>query len=129
MGKVHPKTRVPHVAVIANSCITMALALSGTFTKLVVLSTLAAAIVYFIGCIACLILRKRDVKSVGEPLKLRITPVIAVVGMLGMAAIVAQATRDEIIASVATIVFCLVYYKIVQRLGRAGTTVGARKLA
>ncbi len=121
MGKVHPKTRVPHVAIIVNSVITMSLALSGTFQKLVVLSTLAAAIVYFMGCIACLILRKRDVKSVGEPLKLRITPVIAVVGMLGMAAIVSQATQDEIIASIGTIVVCLGYYFILRKLGRVGS--------
>ncbi len=120
MGKVHPKTRVPHVAIIVNSCITMSLALSGTFNKLVVLSTLAAAIVYFMGCIACLILRRRDVKNVGEPLKLRITPAVAVVGMVGMAAIVSQATHDEIIASIGTILFCLGYHFVLRKLGRVG---------
>lgn len=116
MGKVHPKTHVPYVAILVNSMITMSLALSGTFQKLVVLSTLAAAIVYFMGCVACLVLRKRDVKQAGEPLKLAVTPFVAVIGMLGMAAIVSQSTADEIIASVATIVVCLAYYAVYRKL-------------
>jgi amino acid transporter len=64
---VHARYRTPHIAILFYGLILIALALTGTFEALAVFSNLAALVLYFLCAIALWELRKRDVRTDGEP--------------------------------------------------------------
>ena len=119
LGKVHPKSHVPYIAVIANAAVAGALALSGSFVTLAVLSTLAAAALYLLGCIAAVILRKRNVAQSGPPIVIKGMTAFAVIGVFSMLWLIAQGSREELLGAVGCIAVCVVYYAIVTRIRRA----------
>ena len=49
LASVHPVHRTPHVAIVAQSCATLLLAVTGTFERLAILANVAALALYF-GC-------------------------------------------------------------------------------
>jgi APA family basic amino acid/polyamine antiporter len=97
LGRVHPRTHAPHVAILAYSAFAIALALSGTFAELAVLSTLACAVVYIAGCAAALRLARRGVALAGEPLAFRWLTAAAGVGIASMLLLIALGSRAEIL--------------------------------
>jgi amino acid transporter len=52
LGRVHPRTHTPHIAIGCYAVVAMMLALTGTFAELAVLATLASAGLYAAGCLA-----------------------------------------------------------------------------
>jgi basic amino acid/polyamine antiporter, APA family len=48
-GNVHPRSRAPHIAIVVQSALTLALAASGTFEGLAMLANVSALALYF-GC-------------------------------------------------------------------------------
>lgn len=118
LGAVHPSTRVPHVAILVYAGVAIALALSGTFAQLAVLSALATAPVYVMGCAAAWALARRGVALSGEPLGFRRIGPAALTGAAGMLGMVALASRAEILGLLALLAFCLVSYVALRR--RAG---------
>ena len=48
-GSVHPRSRAPHIAIVVQSVLTLALAVSGTFEGLAMLANVSALALYF-GC-------------------------------------------------------------------------------
>ena len=49
LGLVHPRSRAPHIAIVVQSALTLALALTGTFEGLAMLANVSALVLYF-GC-------------------------------------------------------------------------------
>ncbi|WP_420138025.1 APC family permease [Sphingomonas sp.] len=110
LGKVHPRWRTPHWAILVHFLFAVALALTGTFEQLAILSTLAIAPLYFLACASAVILRSRGIATLGKPLSLPGIPVIAGFGMLCMAIMVALADWNEIGALAGVLVgSCLLY--------------------
>ena len=68
LGRLHARTHAPHVAISCYAILAAALALSGTFSELAVLSTLASAAFYIAGCAAAWKLARRGVAGAGAPL-------------------------------------------------------------
>ena len=68
-------------------------AITGAFVQLAVLSTLAIACVYLVGCVSAVILQRRGIALAGPPLTLRGLEVAATVGVVGVAWIASHATR------------------------------------
>lgn len=97
LGRTHSRTHAPHVAILCYAAIAMLLALTGTFAELAVLSTLAAAVIYIGGCLASWRLARKQVALAGVPLNVRWLPVAVVVGVASMIALIAVASRAEII--------------------------------
>ncbi len=62
---VHPRFRSPHAAILAQSLVTVALAISGTFEKLAILANVAALALYFGCALAAWRLRTLGVSSEG----------------------------------------------------------------
>jgi len=97
-GTLSPKTNTPLFSITAHAILGCALALSGSFIKLAVLSTLAACAAYILGCIAAYVLRRRNYAESAHRWSSR-PPIFAVIGVVAMAAIAAQATLDEAVGS------------------------------
>jgi APA family basic amino acid/polyamine antiporter len=66
-SSVHPRYHTPHVAIMVYGVIVATIALSGTYETLTVFANLAALMLYTLCAIAAYVLRKRDVRTDGEP--------------------------------------------------------------
>jgi amino acid transporter len=96
LGRLHTSWKTPHIAIIAHAVIAAALALSGTYEALAILSTLAIAPLYASVCAASVALRRRNVAILGKPLALPLLPVAAALGIVSMTVLVAIAEPVEI---------------------------------
>jgi amino acid transporter len=97
LGRLHPRSHAPHIAIWCYAALTIGLALTGTFAELAVLSTLASAALYMGGCAAAWQLARRGVAVAGTPLNFRWLGAAAVIGIGSMLALIALASRTEIV--------------------------------
>lgn len=115
LGKVSPRTQVPHVAILTHAGIGTVLALSGEFYWLVLLSALATAPIYLGACLAAVKLRRQDVRLMGEPFRVPALGFFAGLGTLSMIALVAIAQWDEIVGLFAAIGISALLYLLRKR--------------
>jgi len=101
LGRVHPRTRVPHVAIAVYAAVALLLALTGTFAELAVLAAMGTAALYAAGCAAAWVLARRGVATAGIPLNFRGLGVAMAVGVAGMVALIASASWQEIVGLLA----------------------------
>jgi basic amino acid/polyamine antiporter, APA family len=123
IGRVHSQTHAPHIAIAAYAGLAAILALTGSFAELVVLSTLTIAALYIGGCAASWVLARRGVAMAGIPLNFRYLSVAAVIGIGGMAIMIALASRKEIAGLVAIVALSGLVYLLQTRARSAA--VGA----
>jgi amino acid transporter len=97
LGRLHPRTRAPHIAIGVYAALAIILALTGTFAELAVLSALTTAALYVIGCAAAWRLTRRGVALAGEPLRFRWLGAATVIGISSMLLVIAMAARAEIV--------------------------------
>src|SRR6202451_1124514 len=97
LGRVHARTRAPHVAIGCYAAIAIALALTGTFTELAVLSALTTAPLYIAGCAATWRLVRRGVSQTATPLSFRWLGSATLLGIVSMLALIGLGERKEII--------------------------------
>ncbi len=123
LGRVHTRNHTPHIAILVYAIIITVLALSGSFAELAVLSTLTTAGLYIAGCSAAWVLARRSVAQAGTPLNFRWLGVAASIAIIGMLAMVALASRAEILGLVILIaVSALIYLlQIYATAGRSPT--------
>jgi amino acid transporter len=112
LGTLHARTHTPHVAILCYSVAAIALALSGTFAELAVLSTLATAVLYMLGCTAAWRLARRGVALAGAPLNFRGLTLAMAVGVGSMIVLIALASRAEIAGTMALIVASIIVYLV-----------------
>jgi amino acid transporter len=125
LGRVHPRTRVPYVAIVAHAGLAATLAITGSFAGLVVASTLNTAGVYILGCGAAWVLHRRGTThTAGAPINLRVLPAASVLGMASMGALIAVADGAEILGLAGVVVASAALYMLmvfyVGRTQRAG---------
>ena len=120
LGRVHPRTRAPHVAILTYAALAMVLALTGTFAELAVLSALSTAPLYVAGCAAAWRLARSGVAQAGEPLRARALGLAAAAGIGGMVALVALASRAEMLGLFASIALTALAYAFQKRWRRPG---------
>ena len=116
-GRVHPRTHVPHVAIICYAAVAIALALTGTFAELAVLATLASSALYAAGCVAAWWLARNGVAQAGAPLNFRWLGTATVVGVASMLLMIALASRAEIFGLIAVIAISATVYLVQSRTG------------
>jgi amino acid transporter len=123
LGRVHPRTHAPHIAILSYAVIAIGLALTGTFAELAVLSTLATAAYYIGGCAAAWQLARRGVALAGAPLQFRWLGTAMVVGIGSMLLMIALASRAEIIGLIAVAGGSVAIYLLQtgRRAGRSAT--------
>jgi basic amino acid/polyamine antiporter, APA family len=119
LGRLHPRSHAPYVAILCYSAIAILLALTGTFVELVVLSTLAIAALYIAGCAASWALARRGVALSGTPLNFRFLGSATVIGITSMLALIALGSRREIIGLATLIGLSILLYLIQARIALA----------
>ena len=118
LGRANPRTATPDVAIIAHAAIAAALALSGSFTGLIVASALNTAGLYFLGCAAAWVLHRRGTAMLGPPVSFAILPAAAAGGMAAMVLLVCVAPWDEIGGLLAVLAASLAIYAVSLAVGR-----------
>jgi APA family basic amino acid/polyamine antiporter len=103
LGRVHARSHAPHIAILLYAALAIALALTGTFAELAVLSALASAPLYIAGCAAAWRLARRGVAQAGAPLNFRWLGAAMVTGITGMLVLIALASRAEIFGLLAVV--------------------------
>jgi basic amino acid/polyamine antiporter, APA family len=119
LGRVHPNSHVPHIAILTYAALAIVLAVSGTFAELAVLSTLGAAVVYMLACAAAWRLARREVALAGAPLDCRWLGAAVTVGIGSMLVLIALAARSEIVGLVAVIAVSAILYGTIRRVRQA----------
>jgi len=97
LGRIHPRSRAPHVAILCYAGLAAVLALTGTFAELAVLATLSAAAVYAGGSAAAWLLARRGVALAGAPLDFPFLAAVAALAVGSMLVVIALAAREEIL--------------------------------
>ncbi len=120
LGRIHPKSAAPHVAILIYAALVTALALSGTFAELAVLSTLCVAVLYSAGAAAAFWLARKGVAVAGAPLNFRWLGAAAGMAIFSMVVLVALASRAEILGLAAVLGLSAAVYVVQTRLGRRG---------
>jgi len=67
LAEVHSSRHTPHIAIMVYVAISLMLALSGSFERMLILANISALLVYFGVATAAWELRRRDVRSHGAP--------------------------------------------------------------
>lgn len=112
LAAVHPRYRTPYVAIVVHAIVAFTFAVSGSFEQLVVVVNLAALTVYLVCCLATIELQRRDVRTQGEPFRLRGGPVIPLLAALVVIWLMSNATRREFAALAIMIGASAVVYAI-----------------
>jgi len=118
LGRLHARTHAPHVAITCYAILAAVLALTGTFAELAVLSALASAAFYVAGCAAAWKLARRGIAHAGTPLKFRWLGAATVVGIASMLALIALASREELIGLFTLIGVSVIVYLMQTRMAR-----------
>ncbi len=119
LGRVHPRTHAPHVAILSFAALVIALALAGSFGELAVLATLATAALYIAGCLAAWRLARSNVALAGTALDFRWLGIAATVGIASMLAMIALGSWMEILGLLALIGSSCAVYALQRRLAPA----------
>lgn len=109
LGRLHPRARTPHVALVATTAIAWPLALEGTFVGLAALSVVARLITYVGTAAAVPVLRRRSTAPEGA-FRLPFGPTIPVAAIVLSLVFAASATPRHLMqAGVAILVGAIVY--------------------
>jgi amino acid transporter len=125
LAEVHPRYRTPHWAIVFQTTLATAIALTMTFEQLAIVGSGTVLLVYVGCCLAAIELRRRDVRGEGTvPFRV---PGARVVPWLALGVIVALLSTlrfREWMAVLATLVVALPIYALA-RARRAGTAATA----
>ncbi len=128
LARVSPTRNVPDRAVLAYAGLCFALAATGSFVELILLSSLAVTVLYALVCLAALRLRRRGIALAGQPRRLPLLPLGAAIGLAGMALMVAAARPAELAGLVVALALGLGGYQLAARRRQPppATPAGAR---
>jgi len=79
VGRVHPRFRTPHVAIIGNAVVALAMAIYSSFSDAATLAAIARLVVFAVTCAALIALRRSHGPSPG--FRLPAGPIVAVSGV------------------------------------------------
>ena len=104
-GRIHPRFRTPAFAIVFTSAVALALALTGSFVKLAVVSALARLVTYTGVSAATLRLRSPRFADRVAPASFvaPLGPAVPIVAMAVSAAIAAGATREQLLGGFAAL--------------------------
>jgi APA family basic amino acid/polyamine antiporter len=111
LGAIHPRFRTPHVAIVTYATLIWMLAVSGAFKPLAIMSSVALLVVYLAVCLATLKLRAGRIRVPGT-FRTPGGPFVPVVGILIVVWLLAQSSRMEAGAMLATIAAATGYYRL-----------------
>lgn len=95
LAQVHPVTRVPARAIVTHAIVVTALAISGSFQQLAILSNISALLLYLLCSAAAFELRRRNVQGGGVPFRVPGGPLVPVLSILVILILLSNATGRE----------------------------------
>jgi amino acid transporter len=120
---VHPRFRTPHIAIVAYAAAACAVALTGSFRVLVVISAVGILLVDLACCLAVLELRRRDVRADGTPFRVGGGPIVPLLASAVVVWLLTSARGIEFLATAGVVVIATVLY--VLRMRRSTPMHGA----
>ena len=123
LGRVHPKYKTPHVAIIFFAIVIGVFALTGTFKYLAVVATGSLLLIDLGVSLAVLRLRQRDGPPKDGEFRLPFGPVIPLLSCAVVGWLLLQVPVNEAVSIAALVGVCIVIYAIrsVIRGGRKTT--------
>lgn len=115
LGAVHSRFRTPHVAIIVYAALSCAVALSGSFRLLAVLSAVGILFVDLACCLAVLELRRRDVRAEGVPFRIAGGPVVPLLACAVVVWLLTSARAAEFLAAAAVLGVASLLYLLRRR--------------
>jgi APA family basic amino acid/polyamine antiporter len=99
LADVHERYRTPHLAIIAQTVLHIALAITGSFEPLAYIANGGALLVYAMCCLATLELRRRNVRAgTGTPFVVPGSSVAPYLALVAVVALISQLPRGELVA-------------------------------
>ncbi|MES2123065.1 MAG: APC family permease [Gemmatimonadota bacterium] len=118
-GRIDPVRRTPAAAIALYAVLSAGLAITGTFSALVLVSASGTLMSYLLCSLGVLRLRQKGIRSVDEPFVLPGGPTIPLLAAAAIVALLASLTRDELLAIGGVGLICTIPYFIRRRrLGR-----------
>jgi amino acid transporter len=113
---VHQGHRTPHRAIVVCAVVVVVMSLTGTFERLLVISNIAALLVYAMVALAALALRRRDVRADGRPFKSPGGPLIHLLAFGGIVWMLsAIVTRQDVVGIAILFVVTVAAYVLLRR--------------
>jgi amino acid transporter len=122
LSSVHPMFHTPHKAIVIYGVIVASIALSGTYETLTIFANLSALMLYFLCAVAAYVLRKKDVRTDGEPFLAPGGPLVPILACSSLAWLfVETVSRDQFIALmiVLAVVFALYLVRVWRQKAQA----------
>jgi APA family basic amino acid/polyamine antiporter len=128
LASVHARYHTPHVAIVVQSVVVCAFALTSTFERLVILANLAVLVLYALCCLSAWQLRRSNVRTGGVPFQVKGAALAPPAALLVIAWMLTSVRRDEWTALAAALATATVVFFLTARTRRArqGPTTALR---
>lgn len=120
LGRIHPRFRTPHLAVIAYVALTAVIAAAGSFAQLAMLNAIGVLVIYLGVVLSLFKLRRERVTADREPILMPGGPVIPVVALLLVIGLLWVAPIEQQLAGLGFVVLCAIIYRL-RRWASGGT--------
>lgn len=122
---VHPRSRTPSNAILVTAAVSLALALTGTFRSMVLASAVTRLVTYSGVCAATLQLRRDRFAGRVKPATFVVSggPVVPLLGLAVSGAILAGASRSELLTGLAALIAGAVLFLLNRQLAGAAAEV------
>ncbi len=114
-ARVHPVSRTPHVAIWTNAALVFAVANSGTFEFVTIVTNVATFGLYLFACLASMRLVHRDVRADGAPFVVPGATVIVALSVVAILLILSSARLKEFAATGITLAVASALYRLRRR--------------
>ena len=116
-GRIHPRYRTPANAVVFTSAVALVLAVSGSWEKIAIVSALARLVTYTGACAATLQLRRPEFRDRVKPATFTAPfgPVVPIVAIVVSLAVVAGASRLQLLGGTAALAAGAVLFLLAPR--------------
>lgn len=95
LARVHERFRTPYIAIMLQTAIVIALAVSGSFELLAVIANGTILVVYGACCVAVLVLRRRGVQESGTPFRAPLAGLIPILALVVIGWLLKSLTASE----------------------------------
>jgi amino acid transporter len=117
---VHPTYHTPHRAIVTCALVSLALTVTGTFERLLVISNISGLLVYAGVSAAAVVMQRRNIRADGEPFRCPGGPLLHVLAFAGVAGmLVAIVSRQDLVALGVLLVVTAIVYAVRRWMNQA----------